>query len=107
MINLSQDGTIRFDARDEEWTAEQLADEVEKQMNMAYNYVKNGVTPDCSDDDDDNSKSWKSAQKLFINEDGIPYGSVQHGIFLNTEGTSVFNYNLETTSYSSNVELNS
>ena len=99
-----QDGKIRFDARDEEWTAEELADELEKQMNMAFHYALTRTAPEFVDEDD--QASWESAQKVFINEDGIPYGSVQHGIFLNTEGTSVFNYNMGTSSFSTNIELN-
>jgi len=94
------DGTIQYSGRDEVWTAATLADELEIQLNLAFNYAVYGTVPE-----DETDSSWVSAKSVFINENGIPYGSVQHGIFLNTEGTSVFNYNLHTTSYSTSISL--
>ena len=39
---------------------------------------------------DDDDEQWVAAKELFINEDGIPYGAVMYGLFLNLWFANVF-----------------
>merc|ERR1719361_302446 len=54
------------------------------QMDMAFKYV---MGLEEYDDDDD---EWQAAKHLFVNEDGIPYGAVMYGLFLNLWFANVF-----------------
>jgi hypothetical protein len=54
------------------------------QMDMAFKYVM-GLESYSKDDD-----QWQAAKALFVNEDGIPYGAVMYGVFLNLWFANVF-----------------
>ena len=53
-------------------------------MDIAFNSVMGMVEYD--DDDED----YIAAKELFINEDGLPYGAVMYGLFLNLWFANVF-----------------
>ena len=94
---------IHFDGRDEATTMRDITDEIELEMNLAFDYVTKGVS--ITDENDEEYDSFVSALNLFVRDNSIPYGGAQYGIFLNTFGASVFTYNLETNYYSSNVYM--
>jgi len=82
-------GTIQFYGRDSPVTIKELADELETQIDMAFNYVLHGVE---HSEDDENYNTWLKAKENFINEDGIPYGSGMYGLFFSYPGANVFGY---------------
>ena len=91
------DTEIRFRGRDSSTTMPEIVDELEKELNMAYDYVVNGKK---FDEDDE---SWISAKSLFIDNTNLPNGAAMYGIFLNTYGASVLTYNLNSYFYSYNA----
>merc|ERR1719242_2296283 len=75
---------ILFDGRDSALELDEIITELREQMDMAFKYVMNVETYD------DNDEQWIAAKELFINEDGIPYGAVMYGLFLNLWFANVF-----------------
>merc|ERR550525_1167333 len=75
---------ILFDGRDTALELDDIIDTLREQMDMAFKYVMNVETYDDSDE------QWIAAKELFINEDGIPYGAVMYGLFLNLWFANVF-----------------
>ena len=53
---------IHFYGRDKPTTMQEIVDELQKQTDMAYNYVVNG------EEYDDDDESWQSAKYLFIDD---------------------------------------
>ena len=82
----------------------EIAEELELEMNLAFNYIAKGELVDLTDD---NYESFKEGIDLFVNEKHgfLPNDGAQYGIFLNTFGASVFTYNLATNFYSTTATL--
>ena len=90
-------------------TMKDIYQEIEKEIDMAFDYAMNGVTyDDEKDNDDDEGRIWKDAKQNFIymkeemddlnsdavhtNSMGLPYGTAVYGIFLSFPGANVFSY---------------
>ena len=97
---------IKFYGRDRPTSMREITGEIQQQLDMAFAYVVHGKKYSPENSSPAVYESYKSMLKLFINEDGIPNGGAQYGIFLNTFGASVFTYNLYTGFYSTNAILN-
>jgi len=96
------DGTMHFANRDE-MTMNDVAIELEAQMKMALDWARTKTEPIIQDSE--TQQRWEKAQKLFINEGGIPFSSSLTGLFLNLHSTSVFTFNLKTDDYSSHAKI--
>ena len=59
-----------------------IIDPLRESMDIAFKYVINGLP--------DNYKIDDKTKRLFINEEGIPYGAVMYGLFLNLYFANVF-----------------
>merc|ERR1719356_2317891 len=75
---------ITFSGRDESLEFDDVIDNLRDLMDIAFKSVM-GVE-EYDDDDED----YLEAKELFINEDGIPYGAVMYGLFLNLYVANVF-----------------
>ena len=75
---------VYFDGREEGLEFEDILDRLRDLMDMAFKYV---IGEEEYDDDDED---WIVAKALFINEDGLPYGAVMYGLFLNLYFANVF-----------------
>jgi len=75
---------LQFDGRAEALEFEDIVERLRDLMDMAFVYVIGEAEFD--DDDED----WATAKALFINEDGLPYGAVMYGLFLNLYFSNVF-----------------
>ena len=75
---------ITFDGRDSALWIEDVIDVLTKQMDMAFKWAM-----DIEEYDDDDTE-WAAAKSLFVNEDGLPYGAVMYGLFLNLKFANVF-----------------
>ena len=82
---------IKFYGRNEGITIDEIADKLEIELNMAFNYVINGIEG-ATDENDENWDYWVDCKKNFINDNGIPNGSGMYGIFLSYPGANVFGY---------------
>merc|ERR550525_1943432 len=89
---------ILFDGRDTALELDDIIDTLREQMDMAFKYVMGVETYDDSDE------QWIAAKELFINEDGIPYGAVMYGLFLNLWFANVFTIH-PSTKYASGATL--
>ena len=75
---------LQFAGRDVEMTFADIIDNLHHLMDIAFKSVM-GI--EQYDDDD---AHYLEAKALFINEDGIPYGAVMYGLFLNLYYSNVF-----------------
>ena len=80
---------IKFYGRDKPLKMDEIVAKLEKQVDLAFEYVMYGTEISR---DDDQYELWLKAKENFINEDGIPYGSGMYGIFLSYPGANVFGY---------------
>jgi len=80
----------------------EIVEKLEMELDMAWDYVVYGTE---IAETDTNYNLFVEAKRLFINENGIPNGGAQYGIFLNTFGASVFTYNLYTGFWSTSATL--
>lgn len=69
------------------FTAQQIIDELEAEMDIMFEHYIDGV--DYEDMMEDGNRV-AAARRLFENVDGVPSGSSAYGIFLNSYGASVF-----------------
>ena len=70
------------------FTADEVLDELESQMNILFNHVINGV--EYEDMTNEKKDRIDAARKTFENEKGLPSSSTVYGVFLNSYGASVF-----------------
>ena len=99
-----------FYGRDNEVTMDDIADELQIQVEYAIWYAlgNEGNKEKYHNKIDFESDSWKSAKKLFINNEGMTSTSGLHGIFLNTIATPVlFTYRLSAEEYSKSANIES
>ena len=75
---------ITFANRDTSLTFMDIFNRLHKQMDLAFAYAMGERNQDETDQD------WIEAKKLFIREDGIPYGATMYGIMLNLWFANVF-----------------
>ena len=73
-----------FDGRDEALELDDIIENLRNLMDIAFKSVMGQETYDEDDAD------YLEAKELFINEDGIPYGAVMYGLFLNLWFANVF-----------------
>ena len=71
---------IQFNGQTEKTRMIDIANEIEKQMNLAWNYVINNEVIDDINDQD--YESFISAKTLFVNSNNVPYGGAQYGIII-------------------------
>ena len=76
---------ITFSGRDEALEFEDVINNLRDLMDIAFKSVM-GVEGYA-----DNDPQYQKAKELFINDDGIPYGAVMYGLFLNLWISNVFN----------------
>ena len=122
IANEYPDDTIEFYGSGKATTAQDIADELEYQMNLAfwyvnYYYLKNKDIVELFENGklnadelfDEHDESWQSAKEYFINHSGLPLGGVLHGIYLNVASNTVSFltvYKLYTPYHSSTARLN-
>ena len=75
---------ITFDQREEALEFDDVIENLRDLMDIAFKSVMGQETYDEDDED------YQKAKELFINEDGIPYGAVMYGLFLNLYVANVF-----------------
>ena len=75
---------IQFAGRDTTLELTDIIENLRESMDMAFKHVM-GI-----ERYDDNNEKWMKAKKLFVNDDGIPYGAVMYGLFLNLYFANVF-----------------
>ena len=75
---------VTFSGRDEALSLQDIIDNLQNLVDIAFAVVMG--TEEYDDDDED----YIAAKELFINEDGIPYGAVMYGLFLNLWWSNVF-----------------
>jgi len=75
---------VYFDSREDGLEFVEIVDSLKSLMDIAFKYV---IGEEEYDDDDED---WLAAKDLFINEDGLPYGAVMYGLFLNLYFANVF-----------------
>ena len=75
---------MTFSGRSEAVDFEDIIENLRTPMDIAFRSVMGLQVYD--DDDED----YQRARELFINEDGIPYGAVMYGLFLNLWFSNVF-----------------
>ena len=75
---------LRFDGREHAVTLRELIDNLQDLVDVAFKSVM-GI-----EEYDDDDAQYLEAKSLFINEDGIPYGAVMYGLFLNLYYANVF-----------------
>merc|ERR1719361_1728224 len=75
---------ITFSGRDEALEFEEIISNLRSLMDIAFKAVM-GIEGFADDD-----PQYRIAKDLFINEDGIPYGAVMYGMFLNLWFANVF-----------------
>ena len=102
-----EEDRVLFYGRTESLSMCDIAEEVELEMDMAFDYVTKGKTYTVEKDGESMYESFASSLKLFVNDNDIsvPYGSAQFGIFLNTYDASVLTYSLYTPFVSSKAVL--
>ena len=94
-ISEENDGKVPLSNRDEAVSMGDIVEDLNDQLDMAFNYVVNNVDYDALyENDKEQLAKWKAAKEVFIKEDGIPYGSSMYGIFLNYPGSSILSYHL-------------
>ena len=81
----SADFPLKFNERED--TPLSLPDIIERLQNLMDIAFKSVMNVEEYDDDDED---YQTAKKLFINEDGMPYGAVVYGLFLNLYYANVF-----------------
>ena len=75
---------VQFAGRQESMTFDDVIEHLRDSMDIAFKSVM-GIEQYDEDDED-----YQTAKELFINEDGIPYGAVMYGLFLNLYVANVF-----------------
>jgi len=70
---------LQFEGRDEELTLDAIVLRLKMAMDVAFKSVS-GVERYAEEDE-----RYQEAKELFINEDGVPYGAVMYGLFLNQD----------------------
>ena len=75
---------LTFSGRDESLSLQDIIDNLQNLVDIAFAVVMG--TEEYDDDDED----YIAAKELFINEDGLPYGAVMYGLFLNLAIANVF-----------------
>lgn len=76
---------LTFSGREEALEFEDVINNLRDLMDIAFKSVM-GIEGYAEDD-----PQYKVAKELFINDDGIPYGAVMYGMFLNLYISNVFN----------------
>ena len=89
---------LTFSGRNESVEFDDVIENLRDLMDIAFKSVM-GVEQYDEDDDD-----FLEAKELFINEDGIPYGAVMYGLFLNLWFANVFTIH-PSTKHASGAEL--
>jgi len=89
---------LKFDGRDEALSLQDIIDRLQDLVDIAFSVVMG--TEQYDDDDADYIK----AKELFINEDGLPYGAVMYGLFLNSWFSNVFSIH-PTTHHSQGAQI--
>ena len=77
---------LTFSGRNESVSLQDIIDNLQNLVDIAFAVVMG--TEEYDDDDED----YIAAKELFINEDGLPYGAVMYGLFLNSWWTNVFQF---------------
>lgn len=93
---------LLFDGRDTATTMRDISDEIQTQMDFAFNFVMFGTTVDETSDD---YETFVAAKDLFVSESGYPYAASVHGLFLNGDGASVFSYTMGTPRHPSSTAV--
>ena len=75
---------MTFSGRDEALSLQDVIDNLQNLVDIAFSVVMGTAEYDENDED------YISAKDLFINEDGLPYGAVMYGLFLNLAYSNVF-----------------
>ena len=75
---------LQFAGRDEAVSFQDIIDNLQNLVDIAFSAVMG--TEQYDDDDAD----YVEAKEVFINEDGLPYGAVMYGLFLNLYYSNVF-----------------
>ena len=75
---------ITFSGRDESLEFDDIIENLRNLMDIAFKSVM-GIQ-EYDDDDED----YLEAKNLFISDDGLPYGAVMYGLFLNLKFANVF-----------------
>jgi len=75
---------VRFSGREEAVSFDDVIETLRDLMDIAFKTVMK--IEEYDDDDED----YQTARALFINDDGIPYGAVMYGLFLNLYVANVF-----------------
>ena len=75
---------LTFSGRDYELPLEEIVGHLRNLMDVAFKSVMN------IEEYDDDDAVYAEAKSLFINEDGLPYGAVMYGLFLNLWYSNVF-----------------
>ena len=98
-MNGLTDIEMQFWSRDDVVTMEDLINEAEFGMDLAFDYYYNGLLKGDEESEKLDKKYtseygdvWLNAKSNFIKEDGLPYGSALYGMFLNVNGASVQGY---------------
>ena len=86
IYDANPDGKIAFNDRDGTYNADDVRQELEDEMDIVFDHYINGVEWDDFEDQDTVTK----ARELFENENQIPSASTVYGLFLNSNGASVF-----------------
>ena len=99
------DQKIRFDQRENEVTMNDLINELQRQMNLIFDFVVNGNEPIFSPHSLKEQKDWDDIKALFYNPSGLPNGAALYGIYLNTNNENSMGYDLNTDTFSQNARL--
>ena len=75
---------IRFADRERAVSLEEVIEKLQNLVDIAFKAVMGVEEHDARDPE------YIEAKELFINEDGIPYGAVMYGLFLNLYYANVF-----------------
>ena len=80
------DGHIKFHDRSGRFTAHDIRQELADQMDIVFEHYINGVEWE----DFENEEQTQKARDLFENLNQVPSASTVYGMFLNSNGASVF-----------------
>eukprot|EP01084_Bolivina_argentea_P063750 116331_1 len=84
-VDLNEDVfPIEFDGREETMEFDDVIQNLRHLMDIAFKSVMKIQEYDANDED------YIAAKSLFINSDGVPYGAVMYGLFLNLRVANVF-----------------
>ena len=95
VVESGNDEMLTFANRnDQKYTASDITNELEKQMDMAFEYSfginTNYDFKELSSMSNDDINSWAASNKDFVNPRGLPVGATVYGIYLNSQGADVF-----------------